>query len=163
MTHYRHYGSNAMAYMFVGLDVGKQNDYTALAVFEEVYPDVRSAEHQERHDILVQSGQIEETPRALIQYHLRALERIKLKTDYPVQVDMVKAWLHRLEGNGIYFLVDRGGVGDAVYDMFTGLGIDAIGIRLHGGAKDTPDGSGHSVSKRNLIAAAQVMLQNNQI
>jgi hypothetical protein len=57
---------------YVGLDLGQSNDYTALAVLEDV---------EEKG----QAGRIEAKP-AL---HLRHLERYPLRTPYPEQADRV--------------------------------------------------------------------------
>jgi len=154
-----------MAYIYFGLDIGKQHDYTAYCLLQRVDPNGETdidqiAARQQRN----RQGLPPLAPDAPIEYHIRALERIELKTPYPKQVDEIRDRLRSLKGHGVYFLVDRGGVGDAVYDMFTGLGINAMltGIRLHGGIKDLPDTEGgYSVSKRNLIASAQVLLEKD--
>ena len=76
----------------VSVDLGQQNDFTAVSVIKPI----------------VIEGQN--------QYHLIHLERFRLHTPYPQQVQRVKDLLQRLDNTTL--IIDRTGVGIAVFDMF---------------------------------------------
>jgi hypothetical protein len=62
-------------------------------------------------------------------------------------------------------LVDKTGVGAAVLDAFTQARIGATAITIHGGSSVTrdPKRPGYRVPKRDLVGAAQVLLQNGRL
>jgi hypothetical protein len=62
-------------------------------------------------------------------------------------------------------LVDKTGVGAPVLDHFNQGGIGAVAITIHGGGSVTrdPRRAGYRVPKRDLVGAAQVLLQNGRL
>jgi hypothetical protein len=62
-------------------------------------------------------------------------------------------------------LVDKTGVGASVLDSFTHAGIGATAITLHGGSAVSrdPQRAGYRVPKRDLVTAAQVLLQGGRL
>lgn len=81
-----------------GLDVGRQNDWTALCVIE-------------REMRLGRDGRFQPW------YFCGHLERIPLKTPYPVMVQGVRKRLERI-GERCMLVIDGTGVGLAIVDMF---------------------------------------------
>ena len=142
-----------MAY-FVGLDLGKQADFTALAVVQTV---------KERDD---------EGQGSLAEYlHLRHLERYPLRTPYTEVADGVRDLLNsppftedeydpsrgRVAKPKVELLVDRTGVGEAVVDIFKERGLKFTGAIISSGEKVNPHGKGvYSVPKKDVVAALEV-------
>jgi hypothetical protein len=132
-----------MPYAFsVGLDLGQQQDYTAVCIAER----------------------IEQQPKP--SYHLRYLRRWPLKTSYPAIVADVKALLARAPLAGaVQLAIDATGVGTAVYDLFVQarLGCPLHGISITGGDTMSKEGSRWKVPKRDLIGLTQVLLQSERL
>jgi hypothetical protein len=180
-----------MYHYFVGIDLGKAQDYTALAVIEEplwlgsevaweaynvfwpdsidsfaggwVSPSLLSPRYA--HNALSVNynyGRPAHPP-----LHLRHLERFELGTKYTTVVDSVAARVRSepLRRMPAVLLVDKTGVGAAVLDSFTHARIGAVAITLHGGssvARD-PQRAGFRVPKRDLVTVTQVLLQNGRL
>jgi hypothetical protein len=127
---------------FVGLDLGKSMDYTAVAVLE-VFGDA---------------------PEAI--YHCRHLLRYKLGTSYPTIVSEIRALCTRepLLSNMPRLCVDQTGVGAPVVDLFRQAKLNATlePILIHGGDHAVREG-GWRVPKRELVGATQVALQTGRL
>jgi hypothetical protein len=135
-----------MSEYFCGLDLGQSRDYTALAIAERVLPP------GERHAT----------------YLFRHVQRVPLGTPYPAVVQHVTDLMSRAPLKGQSFLaLDYTGVGRPVADMFRQARIPHLYfVSLHGGNTATWEGYGPisvSVPKRDLIAAAQVLLQSKRL
>jgi hypothetical protein len=151
-----------MAY-FVGLDLGKSADYTALAVVQTV-KEPNEEEKLEKY------------------LHLRHLERYELGTPYMV---VVATWLwchharalltsppftedeydpttHRIAKPRVELFVDRTGVGEAVLDLFKERGLThkltSVTITGTGTRVNSIGGRSYSVPKVDLVAALEVPL-----
>jgi hypothetical protein len=122
---------------FVGLDLGKEQDFTALAV-------------------------IEKTTSSLA---LRHLERYPLGTPYTRVADHVKGLLSTGPLLGAELVVDKTGVGTAVTDIFgerglvyTAVTITSKGYKMHGSeAREI------SVPKSVLVASLEVPFHNGTL
>jgi hypothetical protein len=142
-----------MAY-FVGLDLGKSADYTALAVVQTV---------KEPN----QEGELEKY------LHLRHLERYPLGVNYTTVADGVCTLLqsppftedeydlrrHRIAKPKVELLVDRAGVGEAVVDILKERGLKFTCITITGGMGQKANylgGGTYSVPKIDLVAALEV-------
>jgi hypothetical protein len=94
------------------------------------------------------------------------LERFALGTSYPVQVARVVALLGQppLKEN-VRLILDHGGCGRPVYDLFreARAGCSLYGVTIHGGDTVSHEGGHIRVPKRDLVAAAQVLLQNGRL
>jgi len=177
-------------YMFyLGLDLGQSQDYTALAIIEEQL----FVSEAWANDILFQEdyarglkpgwvspssltperagaalylqewfGRPAEVPLAV-----RHLERFPLGTKYTDVVERVASLVrsHPLAQLPSVLLVDKTGVGAAVLDSFTHAGIGAVALTLHGGSSVNrdPKRAGYRVPKRDLVGAAQVLLQSGRL
>lgn len=135
-----------MNYYFAGLDLGQSQDYTALAIAER---------------IVVLEGKPS--------YHFRYLERLKLGTPYPDQVQHVKTLVEHppLKGK-VTLALDYTGVGRPVADMFreAHLPCSLYAIGIHGGdivTWDEEDKYRVKVPKRDLVACVQVLLQSGRL
>lgn len=126
----------------IGFDLGQMADYSALTIIERLY---------------------EENPTT---YHLRHLERFRLGTPYPDQVERVKELVNREPLKGLSSLiVDQTGVGKPVVDMLreTRLPVPIITILIHGGDAVSKEDKQFRVPKRDLVGALQVLLQSKRL
>jgi len=157
--------SGRTAAYYIGLDLGKRQDYTALTVVAE-------REKQERHRRTFEDrAQTETALRWAFSGHwLQHLQRWSLGTKYAkIAADVAELTrrppFRRVETT---LVVDRGGVGEAVYEQIAGRAgngpADLVGVTITGGKKVTAAGAGHyRVPKRDLVAALQVAVQNGEI
>lgn len=170
-----------------GLDLGQSSDYTALVTLEY---DVEEIPQQ----VVVTSGPMGRTqvtttggiPTPLLKlmappipkvYRLRRLERFVLGTAYTTIVDRVTGLFERPPLYGSTLVIDKTGVGAAVYDMFarptqtkheeyegftqtTRIKAAVRPVTITGGSGATPDGAGFRVSKKELVSILQVLLQS---
>jgi hypothetical protein len=126
--------------LYLGLDLGQQNDYTAICVVE----DVKSI-----------GGE-----KAL---HIRHLERFR-HTLYPDVADRVDMLLATPQlKNRTDLIVDATGVGPAVTDIFAKRRRKFKAVKIHGGDAETHTGGVYRVPKRNLVSALQVLLQSGNL
>jgi hypothetical protein len=106
-----------MEQLFVGLDLGQAQDYTALAVVERTHV-LRPQSHNGVED----------------HYHVRELSRAPLGMRYTDIVDEVKALLATPPLTPFTpLIVDQTGVGRAVLDLFVAAGLEPYGVTIHGG------------------------------
>ena len=132
---------------YFGLDLGQMSDSTALAVVQY---------HEADYSVPAQHyvGEMLE---------LRHIEKVPLMTAYDrivagVRTRMMQpAFLGRSE-----LVIDAGGVGRAVLDIFKASGMKPVAVTITGGdrAVHTELGEWH-VPKRDLVAGLQVLLQSN--
>lgn len=172
---------------YVGVDLGQKADYTAVAVLEEpafVEPWlVENPRWAYELGLGSKSGWVspaELSPSGLrevlaLNHHhgrpagaplsLRHLERFPLGTPYPKIVARVGAMLAGapLVDRPTAFLVDATGVGTGVVDQFVHAGLDPIPVTIHGGDQVGYQPPGYRVPKRDLVAAVQVLLQNERL
>lgn len=121
----------------VGLDLGQQQDYTALAIIES-------------------TGEV---------YSVRHLERFKLGTSYSKIVKRVKKLSQGepLQGRAP-LVVDATGVGRAVVDMLRQADLAPMAITITAGAAVAhPAPDEWHVPKRDLVGVLQVLLQNGHL
>ena len=120
----------------IGVDLGKRQDYTAIAVME-------------RRD-----GSAE----AVVRY----LERMPLGTGYVRVVERVRdlTWDGRLGGRK-HLVVDATGLGGPVVDMLrkSGLGCGMTAVTITGGAAQRGVGEWWYVPKPEMLTMVQVMLE----
>jgi hypothetical protein len=179
-----------MYHYYVGLDLGQSSDYTALCIIEEpvwigaetdwtefgvFIPDSvgedagwvspASLSPQSANNALAVNfkyGRPAHPP-----LHLRHLERFELGTKYTSVIERVKQILlrepirRRIKRTRL--LVDKTGVGAAVVDGFWQAGVRPISVTIHGGSNIGVEPNGYRVPKRNLVAAAQVLLQSGRL
>jgi hypothetical protein len=127
--------------LYLGVDLGQVNDYTALAIAEQV-PIDRTDEHT---------------------YNIRHLERLPLGMSYVKQVAHVAALLATPRLRDARLVVDQTGVGRAVVDFFRAANLRPTGIVIHGGNEVIREGQDYHVPKRDLVAAVQVALQGGRL
>ena len=131
-----------------GLDIGQAADYTALAILQAVNP-------VEMRGVPVVEPAI---------YSCRHLERFELGTPYPAMVDKVRQRLSTPQLRGrTALVVDATGVGAPVLDLLHLAGLNSIGVTIHGGENVVTVDGGYRVPKRDLVAAVQVLLQQERL
>lgn len=150
---------------FIGLDLGKRQDFTALTVLAE-------REEQERHRRTFEDrAQVETSRRWTFSEHwLQHLQRWPLGTKYrAIAADVAELTCRPpFRGTETTLVVDRGGVGESVYEQIAGRveggAVELVGVTITGGKKVTAAGPNHyRVPKRDLVAALQVAVQNGKI
>ncbi len=125
---------------YVGLDLGKMQDYTALAVLEQ---------HRQ-----------EET-----RYTIPWLQRFKLGTEYHTVASDVGGMLRKMstqQGVGrIALIVDATGVGQPVVELLrkTPMPADIYDVTITGGDTPSHDEQSWRVPKRDLVSTVQVLVQ----
>jgi len=123
---------------YLGLDLGQRRDPSTIAVVEK---------------------------RGVIR--VRHLERIPLGMPYPGVVERVREIMrHRELAGNCALAVDATGVGAPVVDMLRAarLGCDIAAVTITGGDRQRQNGSMRvSVPKRDLMAAVQVLLENDEL
>ena len=124
----------------LGLDLGKVNDYTAVAI-----------------------GQwARDNPPYTVD--MRHLQRFPLGTSYPVVVDQVEDMLNRSPLRGECDLViDATGVGRPVVDLFQKRRLDPIAVTITGGTDVIHEARDWKVPKRDLVSSVQVGLQSRTL
>lgn len=150
---------------YVGLDLGKRKDFTALTVVAE-----REGRERYRRTYKDRAQTKRATRWAFSEYWLQHLQRWQLGTKYQQIAADVAELLRRppFRQTDTTLVVDRGGVGEAVYEQIAeraeGGPADLVGVSITGGSKVTSAGPGHyRVPKRELVAALQVAVQNGEI
>jgi hypothetical protein len=137
---------------YVGVDLGQAQDYSAVVIAERLsHPISENADGQELLD----------------EFHIRHCERLPLGTSYEDQKQHIKKLItHATRKNPdqqITLIVDATGVGRPVIDSMRGDGLKPIPVTVHGGQSVTCDESGWHVPKRDLVAAAKVLLGKKQL
>ena len=139
-----------MTRFVAGLDIGKVQDYTALAVLEEV---------EDGDD---GGGDPGNTGR---QYHIRHLQRFDLGTLYPDISNKVKEVMQDQELKGrTGLVVDAPGVGAPLVDMLKLAGIrPLVAITITGGTTVSGEGLVRNVPKRDLVTTMSILLQTGRL
>jgi len=139
-------GENRPDY-FVGLDLGKSQDYTALVILER-HGEGETAKYDARH-----------------------IQRFPLGTSYPTIVAEVVSLLRRepLNQSSTTLTVDGTGVGAAVVDLFRRecssgtLKAKLCPVTITGGEKVSQEDDVKRVPKRDLVGVVQVALQTDRL
>jgi hypothetical protein len=146
-----------MSEYVMGVDLGRQNDYTAVVIIEAVVrPLVGSS-------VVKAAGA--DTPLTTIVYDVRHIERMQLGMTYPDIVDRVKAlYNHPVLRGSSYLVVDATGVGVAVVDMMSQANLFPVAVTITAGHDVAVDEyQRFSVPKRDLVTNLQVLLQSNRL
>jgi hypothetical protein len=126
---------------FYGIDLGQSQDFSAAVVLE-AFGEGNSRTYDARH-----------------------IEQWPLGTPYPQMVADVRATMGRYPLRGACRLcIDHTGVGRPLYEMFTEVGLQPIGITITGGAgwhRET--GRQWHVSKVMLVGTVQKFLQGGRL
>jgi len=134
--------------LFLGLDLGQSNDYSALAIAERDRPP---------------------GTREPASYALSWLQRFPLKTPYPAIVAGVATLVRQLAAReptpSLRLVVDKTGVGAAVVDLLRREKLPGtfIDVTITGGDAVARDGNSYRVPKRDLVGTVQVLLQGERL
>ncbi len=146
--------------IYVGLDLGQRNDYTAIAQLE------RSI------------GKDPQMPgRGVPVFTVTTLDRVRLESYEKVCADVATLMGSerlrpiRVIRGGRYvwvpqsvLVVDATGVGAAIMDILGARGLQPHAISITGGINASrPDYFDHRVPKRDLVVAIQLLLENRQL
>ncbi len=132
---------------FCGLDLGQQQDYSALVILE------RRGFSPENYS-----------------FDCRYIHRWQLKTSYTKIVEDVARWMNSESVNKNArerptLAIDKTGIGAAIYDLFQREKMHArlVPIVITGGDQVTKDGSTVRVPKRNLVSCVSVALETDKL
>ncbi|MFA5003132.1 MAG: hypothetical protein WC502_09195 [Methanolinea sp.] len=148
-------------YPFIGVDLGQQNDFTAICVVEAtptIYEITTPSQDPEYHRPMESKEIIESTP---ISHAVRHLERA-IGIPYPEVVRKIIKLQRTLGGRGI-LVVDHTGCGRPVVDMMREVPLDPIAITITGGDAMSHDGMDFRIPKRDLVGALVVALQTHRL
>ncbi len=159
--------------MYVGLDLGQSNDYTAIAVVERITG--KAVDPGKSHNLtdIERAGLrwmfqdiavVPEPPTAPPVHHLRHLERLPLGTSYPAVVERVLRLVRLPSLREVMLAVDATGVGAPVVDLLLAAPLPCAlyAIHIHGGDTVSHEGIHFRVPKRDPIATTQVLLQSGR-
>ena len=138
---------------YVGLDIGKQQDYTAIAIAEKML--ARSHDLNWRGDNFIVQNL----------YQLRHLQRFPLKTPYPVIVEKIARMMDepRLARDG-KLIMDATGVGEPIADMLKDRGLRPVTVKITGSMEVVQRGAwAYHVPKRDLVSALHALVQSGKL
>ncbi|MEJ7862363.1 MAG: hypothetical protein WKF90_12100 [Pyrinomonadaceae bacterium] len=149
--------------LFLGLDLGQAQDFSALAIIQCVR--TITSEYN-----LPGWGDAVKTKHKVEQLHCIHLERWRLRTSYPSIVADVVELTNNLDAPASPDLkpvlaIDATGVGAPVVDLFKRERINAqlVPIQIVGGANGSKENGMTRVPKRDLVSVVQVGLQNRTL
>lgn len=174
-----------MSYL-IGLDLGQQQDYTALSIVRRLSVVTKPApaadpEARFRRTPIATASRVAGLfqPRGVLTdalyrppqqprdetisvYQVGHLQRFPLGTRYPEMVRRVISIMKQLPERPT-LIIDRTGVGGPVSDFFREENVPHIGISIHGGDRVSREGGQFNVPKRDLAGVLQVLLQTNRL
>jgi hypothetical protein len=149
--------------LFIGLDLGQAQDFSALAIIEAV----RIATTTKKADEKINCTN---TKDEITQLNCIHLQRWQLRTSYPSIVADTVQLINGLEperiaGGKPVLAIDATGVGAPVVDLFKREKINAqlVPIQIVAGANVSEENGMFRVPKRDLVSVVQVALQNRKL
>jgi len=149
--------------LFIGLDLGQAQDFSALAIIESVRIVTTSKKADEEVNC-------ENTKDVLTELNCIHLQRWQLRTSYPSIVADTVRMINSLDPSRIpdrkpVLAVDATGVGAPVIDLFKRERMKATlkPIQIIGGANVSSEFGMTRVPKRDLVSTVQVYLQNGRL
>ncbi len=143
---------------YFGLDLGQNQDYSALSIIECVNNSVPSGIEY------IKGFRPPQPDPAKNEYHLGHLERFDLGTSYSVVVNKVSTLFNSEPFKNISKLViDATGVGDGIFDMFTAAGLKPVGIFFTGGNTVGKSNKFLTVPKRDLVFNLLAMFETDKL
>jgi hypothetical protein len=152
---------NAKPAYFVGLDLGKTEDPSAIAVVERPPAPLRPGPWQGPASPGEKPAAPPEKPALL----LRHLDRFKLGTSYAAVVDEVGQLLRTPELEGATLIADVTGVGLPCFDFMRQARLPATlrGVLITAGASVSCEGPIWHVAKVILASTLQLLFQTNRL
>jgi hypothetical protein len=148
-----------MVKFVVGVDLGQATDYTAISVVQRVPVFANELVKGKHGTDYTKMARVEKPP----YLHCRQLARAEIGTKYPEIVRKTKAMLETPQLRGALLVVDGTGVGRPVIDMFREAGLRPVAVHITSGTKIHFEDGYWYVPKRELVAAAQVPLQDKRL
>jgi hypothetical protein len=162
-----------------GLDLGQANDYTALAVLEQVEDDAAAtatATAPRSEPGFLQAvdralGRIlgepltprRPRPASRPRLALRHLERMRHQPYAAIAGTVAERLTSAALQGQTTLVVDFTGVGRAAVEQLTAHRLAYVPVTITGGESVNRDGGGYRVPKRELVSALQVMVQNGEL
>ena len=155
-------------WLYLGLDLGQAQDYSALAVAARDRPPQEGGTSW-RYDARGRPSPVAPTVAPPASYALNWLRRWPLKTSYPAIVADVAALVGQLAARTprprLALVVDATGVGRPVTDLLRRERLPGglVEVTITGGDAATRDGMAWRVPKRDLVSTVQVLLQGQRL
>lgn len=134
---------------YVGLDLGKKRDYTAVAVL--------AREREEREPLPGTRH-----PQTVNVYTLSYLDRTRQESYEDVADGVANLMRTPMLGTAT-LAVDETGVGTAVTDMLKARRLIINAVTITGGDTMTRDGSSYRIPKRDLVTTVTVLLEGRRL
>ena len=133
----------------LSVDLGSEQDYTAISIIERI---------EKKRDPNIPTNGLwapkKEPVMIVAELHLIDMQRVPLKTEYPVICDRLLSVVNDPQFAGrIQLIVDRTGIGIPVIQMMRQVGLCPIGISIHGGETVHATKDVYSVPKRDIATA----------
>ena len=144
-------------HLYLGLDLGKRRDYSALAIVE-----YRRQWNLERNHVSWTMDPVDEETR----FSVRQLKRIPLGTKYTDVAETVQRLLQRITKKyDCTLVVDATGVGQPVVEMFYAMPPRAtmVPVVITGAGSESKVRDEWRVPKQDLISGLQIMLETEQL
>ncbi len=149
--------------LFIGLDLGQAQDFSALAVIESVRIVTTAKEAGEEVNC-------DNTKDVLTELNCIHLQRWQLRTSYPSIVADTVRMINGLDPSRSpdrkpVLCVDATGVGAPVVDLFRRerINVELVPIQIVAGANVSEENGMFRVPKRDLVSVVQVGLQNRML
>lgn len=133
----------------IGLDLGKRNDWTALAIVQKRIQPAPLVDG-------------ETVPRLQGVYDVPFLDRVR-GVSYELIADRVASLKRRPEHEQSTLVIDETGVGTAVGDMLETRKLKPHRVTITGGIQATHDGLNHHVPKRDLATTVAILLESHRL
>ncbi|MGX9431770.1 hypothetical protein [Bradyrhizobium sp. LeoA1S1] len=134
---------------YVGVDLGKAADYTAIAVLEHRRTFV--------HHV---SGRRKQTGES---FDVRHIERFALGLAYPAQAAMITEIVSRAPLQGAEVFLDRTGPGAAVSDIFEKMPVKLVPITITAGDGFKWSNGGYNVAKSLIVSTLDARLHTREL
>lgn len=155
--------------LYIGVDFGQQQDYTAIAIIERALFDVAAPFEPGRVEAQASAEQFKPgpsgrwVPKQRSEYHVKHLQRFPLRTSYPAIVQRIVEMKQRPELAKSFIVADQTGVGRPIIDMLHAARLEALGVTITGGTGVSMQPGVYAVGKKNLISRLQMLLQSRRL
>lgn len=161
---------NGTPTFYVGLDLGKKQDFTALTILRQTVETTPAKIGPEEARAYELSGhgydRAEARPTKRNLYDLLQADRFPLGTPYTAIAQRVREIQRKppLSTARTFVVADVTGVGEPIYEMLKAAGVQSLrGVHIHGAAAVTRDGTVYKVPKRDLASTVAVLLDQERL
>lgn len=136
----------------IGVDLGQTTDPSAIVILETI----------DRPELAFADGVMLD-PKRIVQFRVRHIERLPLRTPYPAIVARVEVLKNTAPLRDAVVAIDHTGVGRPVFDLFRPRVRPLIGVTITAGREPTRTADGWHVPKTHLLSAVQARLATSTL